>query len=482
LKAPFFCISVLLQISIMGDAATMAEVDDIMAELGLSPQPQAISSHQTIEIQQTSEVDNLMNELGLSSTSGIPSAEDYTSPPVKRSAGPGMAGPGIRPGFSGPGKQAMSGPGKMAGPGANGGQTTPHGIGRGKPMATHTADGRPITYTGPSCASCGEMIIGICINALGKAFHPDHFVCNHCNKPFPGGNFVEHEGEPYCETDYNSLFCARCHGCQQPITDKCVSAAGKKFHPDHFTCTGCGMSLIGKPYKEDDGDIYCNICKESRKQRVPAATEICAKCKRPIIGEYITLHGQKLHPEHFRCEECGCEFKGGNVLEFEGKLYCQEDYLKLLRNTCQSCHKPILGRSITALGKVWHPDHFVCFTCHEPFAGSNFYEHDGKPYCEVHYTQEFGVACAKCNRPVVHNACHFMDKVYHVEHFTCHSCDKPLKRGDITEWEMKPICMKCYGKLPSEVRKRIDKKRAADKKIAEQRKKEEKKSAKENGN
>lgn len=38
-------------------------------------------------------------------------------------------------------------------------------------------------------------------------------------------------GAPYCEHDYGQLFCPRCANCTQPILDKCVSAAGKKFHP-----------------------------------------------------------------------------------------------------------------------------------------------------------------------------------------------------------------------------------------------------------
>ena len=161
-----------------------------------------------------------------------------------------------------------SGPGKMSsGPGKNA-ASGPGAIGRGKPMATHTPDGRPIVHQGPPCGSCGEMVIGICINALGKSFHPEHFVCNHCSKPFPGGNFVEHEGHPYCDLDYTELFCPRCANCKQAIQDKCVNALGKKYHTDHFSCTGCGKNLVGQPYKEDDGDIYCNACKESRKQRI----------------------------------------------------------------------------------------------------------------------------------------------------------------------------------------------------------------------
>jgi hypothetical protein len=387
------------------------------------------------------EVDSLLAEIGASGRSGS------NAPAVKKvSSGPGAA-------WRGRGRAAPS-------------------SGTGRAMATHTPDGRPVTHQGPPCASCGEMIIGQCLNALDQTWHPEHFVCNHCNMPFPNGAFIEHESKPYCENHYNELFCPRCANCKQPINDKCVTAFGNKYHPNHFTCTGCGKNLVGLPYKEDDGDIYCNACKDARKQRMAPNTEICAKCKKPIIGDYITLSGQRMHPEHFRCEECGIEFKGGNCNEYEGKLYCTEDYYKLLRSICASCHKPIVGRSITALSKVWHPEHFVCFVCHEPFSGSNFYENDGKPYCEIHYTQLFGTPCGKCGRPVIHNAVNFFDKVYHQEHFVCTGCDQPLKKGNINEWEGKPMCMSCYKKLPEDVRRRVEKKREAEKKLAKQKDKD----------
>jgi len=446
--------------------ATLEEVDNIMAELGLSSNPSSArssavvtSSRGTTSISET-EVDSLMAEIGISTK------DDLVSNGV--STAPSGRGRGIS---SGPGAAYARGKGRGSGPGP---QVLPPAP---KPtsFATHTPDGRPINHKGPPCAHCGEMIIGKCLNALEKTYHPEHFVCSHCNLPFPNGNFIENEGKPYCETDFNELFCSRCLNCKQSITDKCVTTiTGSKYHPNHFTCTGCGKNLVGAPYKEDEGDLFCNGCKDTRSQRLAPATETCAKCKKPIIGEFIVLNGQRMHSEHFRCEECGCDFRGGNCHEYEGKLYCLDDYNKLLRNTCASCHKPILGRSITALGRVWHPEHFVCFSCHEPFAGSNFYEKDGKPYCELHYTQLFGTPCAKCDRPVVHNAIHFLDKVYHQEHFCCTGCDKLLKKGDITEWESKPMCMKCYKKLPDDVKKKVEKKRKEEQKIAEKRAKEQK--------
>jgi hypothetical protein len=474
----------------MQNSATLEEVEAIMAELGLAAEPIRQSTGPkpiAIQVNNTpansspqnsspapkgniseSEVDDLLKEIGATPTTGQQSVQvnaGGAQPNVRASSGPGRgrgsSGPG--PGWKGRGGPS-AGPGKAMDP--------PQ-----KPMATHTPDGRPITHSGPPCAHCGEMILGQVLNAIGKTYHPNHFVCTHCNQPFPAGVFVEHEEKPYCEAHYNELFCPRCANCSQPITDKCVTAFGNKYHPQHFTCTGCGLNLVGKPYREDEGEIYCTTCKEARHIRKPPTGEICAKCKEPIFEFFIIIRGQKVHAEHFRCEECGKELRGGHCNEYEGNWYCTEDYLKLLRNTCASCNKPIHGRSLTALGRVWHPDHFVCSVCREPFSGTSFYEKDKKPYCEYHYTQLFGDPCAKCGRPVVTDAIEFLDKFYHREHFTCSGCEKVLK-DKVCQWESKPMCGSCYMKLPSEVRKREEKKREAEKKIEKEREKEAKKASK----
>lgn len=42
-----------------------------------------------------------------------------------------------------------------------------------------------------------------------------------------------------------------------------------------------------------------------------------------ITGKYLLINDQYMHPAHFRCTECGCEFTGGDSHEFEGELYCK---------------------------------------------------------------------------------------------------------------------------------------------------------------
>lgn len=439
--------------------------------------------------QQLDAVNAMLAELGIDadSATGAPSPQTGPRPGVSSgpgaamSSGPGRVGMSSGPGMSrGPGGMS-AGPGAMArgpglGTGSNGMAKGP-GAPAGIVPATHTPDGRAITFNGPPCAGCGEMIIGPVVNGMDKQWHPEHFVCAQCGRPFPAGNFVEHEGKAYCEDDYNELFGARCNYCMKPITDTCINAIGKVYHPEHFYCAGCSTELRGKPYKEHDGEPFCVACKSARTITIQPSAGICGKCKKPIIGEYIILNGQRMCPDHYKCEECGCEFKGGNCHEYEGRLYCYPDYLKLLKSICAHCQKPIVGRSVTALGKVWHPEHFICFTCKEPFGGSTFYEHEGHAYCEPHYLNQFGKVCHKCNKPIADNGIAALGKHYHREHFVCSGCEKPLGK-EIYDFESKAMCKNCYEKLPKEVRKRIEKKKSGEQKAQKEREKQARKEMK----
>lgn len=318
------------------------------------------------------------------------------------------------------------------------------------------------------------------MNALGKTYHPDHFVCACCSQPFVNGKFMIKDDEPYCETDFYELFGNKCKTCGDPIKDKYIAASETLyFHPEHFVCDACGIRLVGKKYKvqEVSQDVLCIDCHVKRITVFGASEKICGKCLRPIAGEFVILKGQHLHAEHFRCEECGCAFVGGNCHEFEGALYCTEHYEKLLKKTCFKCRKPILGRGVSAIGRMFHPEHFCCFTCSEVLNAASFFERDGEAYCETHYAALFATTCDYCNKPILDDGRSFLDKNYHAEHFKCSVCDSLLRSGHIREWDQKPYCDKCYMKLPSEVRKKYEKKKLGEAKIERKHEIEEKKAA-----
>ena len=120
------------------------------------------------------------------------------------------------------------------------------------------------------------------------------------------------------------------------------------------------------------------------------------------------------------------------------------------------------------------------------------------PYCETHYNQLYGDVCIICNLVIQVNtypkshhlrvvwdlySCsgHFIWKIFvaikvsRIEsfkdevisalekrycdlHFECHGCQQKLDlKKKFVEFDMKPLCTKCFDKFPSELKKRIKK-------------------------
>lgn len=77
------------------------------------------------------------------------------------------------------------------------------------------------------CNACDKPIVGQVITALGKTWHPEHFTCNHCSQELGTRNFFERDGHPYCEPDYHNLFSPRCAYCNGAILD--VRIAGERY-------------------------------------------------------------------------------------------------------------------------------------------------------------------------------------------------------------------------------------------------------------
>jgi paxillin len=217
---------------------------------------------------------------------------------------------------------------------------------------------------------------------MGKTWHPEHFVCTHCQEEIGSRNFFERDGQPYCEKDYHNLFSPRCYYCNGPILDKVVTALDRTWHPEHFFCAQCGA----------------------------------------FFG-----------PEGFH--------------EKDGKAYCRKDYFDMFAPKCGGCARAILENYISALNTLWHPECFVCRECFTPFVNGSFFEHDGQPYCEVHYHERRGSLCSGCQKPITGRCITAMAKKFHPEHFVCAFCLKQLNKGTFKEQNDKPYCQNCFIKL-----------------------------------
>ena len=122
---------------------------------------------------------------------------------------------------------------------------------------------------------------------------------------------------------------------------------------------------------------------------------------------------------------------------------------------CFACRKPVTGRSVTAMGRVWHPEHFACARCLRAFPDSSFFEHQSKPDCQACYAAAFAPSCKTCERPIIGAPFYALNRYWHKEHFLCAYCSCPLAGLKFHEWEGRPLCGRCYGQLPSDVKESL---------------------------
>ncbi|PRP80034.1 hypothetical protein PROFUN_12321 [Planoprotostelium fungivorum] len=235
-----------------------------------------------------------------------------------------------------------------------------------------------------TCKTCQQPIYGEIIQALRSSYHPEHFACGQCRSPIGTGLFFEYNNAATCERCYKELCCPKCAHCDKPITDRCVTAIGKKWHSDHFICTQCLRPFENGVFFERDGRPYC----EADFYNVFAPK--CAGCSEPVRGDCITALGTQWHPEHFECNFCRKSLVNSTFFEYGGKPFCEAHYHMQSGSVCGGCGKVIVGRSITAFGKKWHPEEFVCAFCAFPLSGGSYTEHNQKPYCKECHGTLFG--------------------------------------------------------------------------------------------
>ncbi|XP_077947575.1 paxillin a isoform X2 [Gasterosteus aculeatus] len=233
------------------------------------------------------------------------------------------------------------------------------------------------------CGACKKPIVGQVVTAMGRTWHPEHFVCTHCQDEIGSRNFFEREGQPFCEKDYHNLFSPRCHYCNGPILDRVVTALDKTWHPEHFFCAQCGAFFGPEGFHEKDGKAFC------RKDYFDMFAPKCGGCARAILENYISALNSLWHPECFVCRECFTPFINGSFFDHDGQPYCESHYHERRGSLCSGCQKPITGRCITAMGKKFHPEHFVCAFCLKQLNKGTFKEQNDKPYCQGCFVKLF---------------------------------------------------------------------------------------------
>uniref|UniRef100_A0A3Q4H0P9 Transforming growth factor beta 1 induced transcript 1 n=1 Tax=Neolamprologus brichardi TaxID=32507 RepID=A0A3Q4H0P9_NEOBR len=235
-----------------------------------------------------------------------------------------------------------------------------------------------------NCSACQKPVVGQVVTALGKVWHPEHFVCTECETELGSRNFFEKDGRPYCEPDYFTLFSPHCAHCNKPILNKMVTALDKNWHPECFCCVKCSRAFGEEGFHDREGQQYCQQC------FLTLFASRCQGCSQPILENYISALNSLWHPQCFVCRECYSPFVNGSFFEHEGKPLCEAHYHQSRGSVCQACQQPILGRCVTAMGAKFHPHHLVCHFCLKPLSKGCFKEQENKPYCHPCFIKLFG--------------------------------------------------------------------------------------------
>ncbi|CAL4120814.1 unnamed protein product, partial [Meganyctiphanes norvegica] len=304
------------------------------------------------------------------------------------------------------------------------------------------------------------------VNSNGQLWHTQCFVCAQCFQPFPDDIFYEFEGRKYCEHDFQVLFAPCCGKCNEFIIGRVIKAMNFNWHPQCFTCNLCSKELADLGFIRNAGRALCHEC----NARVKAESEgkyMCHKCHSTIDGQPLRWRGDTYHPYHFNCSSCANELtsdareiksRPGYTANDMNELYCLRCHDKMGIPICGACRRPIEERVVTALGKHWHVEHFVCGKCEKPFMGNRHYERKGMAYCETHYHELFGNLCFICNQVIYGDVVTALNKAWCTHHFACATCDQKMtQKTKFFEFDQKPICKKCYEKFPQELKKRLKK-------------------------
>ncbi|OLY83677.1 Rho-type GTPase-activating protein 1 [Smittium mucronatum] len=140
------------------------------------------------------------------------------------------------------------------------------------------------------------------VQALGKTYHRDCFTCDECGKDV-SDDFCPLEENPsssdpkvYCQRHYQEKMDLICERCNAPLDGLYVTGLGKKYHPQHFTCSVCPTEFgPDGTYYEHENKAYCLF------HYTYLVSSKCSGCQQPIMKLYLQIYSrgeeERWHPE-----------------------------------------------------------------------------------------------------------------------------------------------------------------------------------------
>ncbi|XP_044318026.1 PDZ and LIM domain protein Zasp isoform X19 [Drosophila rhopaloa] len=171
---------------------------------------------------------------------------------------------------------------------------------------------------------------------------------------------------------------------------------------------------------------------------------LCNSCNVQIRGPFITALGRIWCPDHFICVNGNCRrpLQDIGFVEEKGDLYCEYCFEKYLAPTCSKCAGKIKGDCLNAIGKHFHPECFTCGQCGKIFGNRPFFLEDGNAYCEADWNELFTTKCFACGFPVEAGDrwVEALNHNYHSQCFNCTFCKQNLEGQSFYNKGGRPFC------------------------------------------
>ncbi|KAG8243273.1 LIM domain-binding protein 3, variant 2 [Homalodisca vitripennis] len=171
---------------------------------------------------------------------------------------------------------------------------------------------------------------------------------------------------------------------------------------------------------------------------------LCGSCNNHIRGPFITALGKIWCPEHFVCVNAQCRrpLQDIGFVEDDQGLYCEFCFEQYLAPTCSKCNAKVKGDCLNAIGKHFHPECFTCAYCGKLFGNSPFFLEDALPYCEADWNELFTTKCFSCGFPIEAGDrwVEALNNNYHSQCFNCTMCKKNLEGQSFFAKGGRPFC------------------------------------------
>uniref|UniRef100_A0A8C9B3D1 Actin-binding LIM protein 2 n=1 Tax=Phocoena sinus TaxID=42100 RepID=A0A8C9B3D1_PHOSS len=193
----------------------------------------------------------------------------------------------------------------------------------------------------------------------------------------------------------------------------------------------------------------------SAPEKPTSTTILCNTCGNVCRGEVLRVQSKYFHIQCFVCKECGCDLAEGGFFVRQGEYICTQDYQRLYGTRCFSCDRFIEGEVVSALGKTYHPNCFVCAVCRLPFPPGDRVTFNGKECmcqkCSLPTSAGSSVplsqglwSCKGCGVEIKNGqSLVALEKHWHLGCFKCKTCGKQLNAEYISKDGL-PYCEADY--------------------------------------